>query len=157
MLGGEPLEHREVKAAGTGVEPQHADEQDGRREKGVEEVAYAGAAPIGGAAEGGNEDRHGDERHLPEGVVEEEIERDEDAEDGGLLQQEQDVKELAASGDGVPAGQHAKHAEQAGEHAQPHREAVDAEMVMDGGRSDPGEVLLELEAGVGGAVVEVRG
>ena len=79
-----------------GVEPEDADEQDGGGDEGVEEVLDGGAAAVFGAAEGGDEDGHGDERELPEGVVEEEVERDEDAEHGDLLEQEEDVEGLAA-------------------------------------------------------------
>ena len=71
------------------------DQQEGRGDEGVEEVLDGGAAAVFGAAEGGDEQRHGDERELPEGVVEEEVERDEDAEHRDLLQQEEDVEELA--------------------------------------------------------------
>jgi hypothetical protein len=52
--------------------------------------------------------------------------------------------------DGVPGGEHADGGEEAGEDDEPHGEAVDAEVVADGGRGDPGEVLLELE-GAGAA------
>ena len=59
--------------------------------------------------------------------------------------------------DGVPGDEDAEGREEAGEHDEPHREAVDAEVVADGGRGDPGEVLLELEGAGCGGVVEVDG
>ena len=82
---------------------------------------------------------------LPEGVVEEEVERDEDAEHGDLLEQEEDVEELLALGDGVPGDEDAERGEESGEDDEPHGEAVDAEVVADGGGVDPGDVLIELD------------
>ena len=121
------------------------DEQDGRGDEGVEEVLDGGAAAIFGAAEGGDQQRHRDEGELPEGVVEEEVERDEDAEHRDLLEQEEGVEELLAVVDDVPGDEDAEWGEEAGEHDEPHREAIDADVVVDGGRVDPGEVLVELE------------
>ena len=43
-------------------------------------------------------------------------------------------------------GEDAEGGEEAGEDDEPHGEAVDAEVVADGGGGDPGVVLLELEA-----------
>src|SRR5215472_14088791 len=108
-----------------------------------------------GAAEGGDEERHGDESHLPEGVVEEEVERDEDAEHRDLLEQEERVEETAACVDGSPGDENTERGEEAGEDDEPHGEAVDAEVIVDGGRGDPGDVLLELKATGSSGIVEV--
>ena len=132
---GERGERGEVEGAGAGVEPDHGDEQDGRGDEGVEEVLDCGAAAVFGAAEGGDEQDHRDEGELPEGVVEEEVERDEDAEHRDLLQQEEDVEELPAGVDDAPGGEHAEGGEEAGEDDEPHRQAVDAEVIVDGGRA----------------------
>ena len=102
MGRGQCSERGQVEGSGDGVEPEHADQQQGRRNEGVEEVLDGGAAAVLGAAEGGDQDRHGNQRELPERVVEEEVKRDEDAQHGDLLQQEEDVEDLAARGDGVP-------------------------------------------------------
>ena len=135
--GGELGEVGQLEGAGLRVDPEHADEQDGRRDEGVEEVLDGSAAAVGGAAEGGDEKRHRDQRELPEGVVEEEVERDEDAEHRDLLEQEEGVEELLALADGVPGDEDAEGGEEAGEHDEPHGEAIDAEVVADGGRADP--------------------
>ncbi len=140
----------EIEGAGADVEPEHADEQDGGGDEGVEEVLDGGAAAVLGAAEGGDEENHRDEGELPEGVVEEEVERDEDAEHRDLLEQEEGVEELLAGVDGAPGGEDAEGGEEAGEHDQPHGEAIDAEVIADGGAGDPGDVLLELEGAGGG-------
>ncbi len=126
-------ELRHVEGAGADVEPEHGDEHDGRGDEGVEEVLDGGAAAVRGAAEDGDEDRHRDEGELPEGVVEEEVERDEDAEHGDLLEQEEDVEEFLALGDSVPGDEDAERCEESGEDDEPHGEAVDAEVVADGG------------------------
>ncbi len=161
MGGGEVLEGGQVKGAGAGVEPEHGDEEEGGGDEGVDEELDGGAAAVGGAAEGRDENGHRDERELPEGVVEEEVERDEDADHGDLLEEEEDVEELGAGLDGgdVPGGEDAEGGEEAGEDDEPEGEAVDAEVVADGGVGDPGSVLFELESvsRVAGDVVEMGG
>ena len=107
------------------------------------------------AAVHGDENGHGNERKLPEAVVEHEVERDEDAEHGGLLDEEERVEDLAAGLDGVPTGDDADGREQADEDDEPEAEAIDADVVEDGGILDPGKVDFELEAGLAGD--EVRG
>ena len=145
VLRGERGERGQVEGGGLRVEPEDGDQQKRGGDEGVEEVFDGGAAALFGAAEGGDEDGHRHQRHLPEGVVEEHVERDEDAKHRDLLQQEEDVEELLAAVDGVPGDEHAERGEQAGEDDEPHGEAVDAEVVVDDGRGDPGDVLLELE------------
>ena len=103
MGGGEGLELWEVEGAGAGVEPEHADQQKGGRDKGVKEELNGGAAAVLGAAEGADHQRHGNERKLPEAVVEEEIEGHEDAEHGDLLEEKEGEEEAGAGANGVPA------------------------------------------------------
>ena len=91
--GGEGGQVGQLEGAGLDVEPKHADEQERGGDEGVEEVLDGGAATVLGAAEGGDEDGHRHQGELPEGVVEEEVERDKDAEHGDLLQQEEGVEE----------------------------------------------------------------
>ena len=124
---------RNVEGAGLDVEPEDGDQQDGRRDEGVEEVLDGCPAAVFGATEGGDKDGHGNECQLPEGVVEEEVEGDEDAEHRGLLQEEEDVEGLLALRDGVPGDEDAKRGEEPGEHDEPERKAIDAEVVADGG------------------------
>ncbi len=95
------LQPDKVKGAGLGVKPDNRDQQQRRGQKGVdEELDGRFGAAI--AAEHGDQDRHGHQRHLPEGVVEEQIERDKDADHRRLLQQEEEVKLLGAVSDGLP-------------------------------------------------------
>ncbi len=155
--GGHLGELRIVEGAGAGVEPEHGDQKDGRGDEGVEEELDGGAAAVFGASEGGDQKRHGDQGELPEGVVEEEVERDEDAEHRDLLEQEEDVEEAAAVVDDAPGDEDAQRSEQAGQNDEPHRESVHADVIADGRRGDPGGVLLELKRACGDAVVEVEG
>ena len=108
MGGGEGGEAGEVEGAGLDVEPDHADEQESGGDEGVEEVFDGGAATVFGAAEGGDEDGHGNERELPESVVEEEVEGDEDAHHGDLLEKEEDIEGLLTVGNGVPGDEDAQ-------------------------------------------------
>ena len=57
------------------------------------------------------------------------------------------IKLFRAVLDRFPGCQHADDGEEAGKHDQPHREAIDAEvMVPDSGAGDPGVIFNELEA-----------
>ena len=128
-----------------GVEPEDGDQQRRRGNEGEEEELEGGLGAVLAAVHG-DEDGHGDQRQLPEAVVEHQVERDEDAEHGGLLDEEEDKKDLTAGLDRVPAGKHADGGEQAGEDHEPEAEAIDANVVEDGRAFDPGLVDDELEA-----------
>ncbi len=153
MSAGDVGELRKLEGAGACVEPEHADEKDRRGDEGVEEVFDGCAAAVDGAAEGGDQQHHRDEGELPEGVVEEEVERDEDAEHRNLLEQEEDVEELLALRDGVPGDEYAERSEEASEYHEPHGKAIDAEVVADGRGVDPREIVFELESARRGGVV----
>ena len=106
-MGKNALQLNEVEGAGLCVKPQNGDEKERRRQKGVEkELESRLRSPI--PAEHGDKDGHGNKRELPEGVVEEDIERDEDADHRCLLEKEEEVKLLGPVGDGVPRGEHAE-------------------------------------------------
>jgi hypothetical protein len=144
-LGDEYLEGVEVERAGAGIEPEDGDQQRRRGNEGEEEEFEGGFWSVFAAVHG-DEDGHGDEREFPEAVVEHQVERDEDAEHGGLLDEEEREVDFAALGDGVPTGEHADGCEQAGEDYEPEAEAVDANVVEDGWIFNPGNVGLKLEA-----------
>ncbi len=152
--GGESGQLRQVEGAGLRVEPQHRNQQQSGGNEGVEEVLDGGAAALLAAAKRGDQHRHRYQRHLPERVVQEHVERDEDAHHRNLLQQEENVEELLALADGAPRDQHSERREQAGQRHQPHGEAIHTDVVVDGGRGDPRNILLELE-GAGLARVRV--
>jgi hypothetical protein len=157
MVRSEGGERGQVEGMSLRVEPQHGNEQQSGGDEGVEEILDSGATAFLGTAEGCDEKGHRHQRQLPEGVVEEHVEGGEDAHHGDLLEQEEDVEELLAAVDGAPGDEHSERREQAGEHHEPHREAVDADVVMDERRRNPGDVLLELErAGLGGVRVMER-
>ena len=67
------------------------------------------------AAVHGDEDGHGYEGEFPEAVVDHQVQRDEDAVHGGLLEKEQRVVDLFASLDGFPTGENADGTEEANE------------------------------------------
>ena len=139
-------ERRQLEGAGPRVEPDDGHEQQRGRHKRIDEVLDGRLATILCAPEGGDQDRHRNQRQLPEAVVEKEIERDEDAQHRDLLEQEQNVKRFAARGDRVPAGEDAERGEEAGENDQPHAEAVDAKVIADRGRGDPGVIRHKTKA-----------
>ncbi len=148
------LEIGEVEGVSLRIEPENRDKQRRGWDESEEEELERGARAVFAAIHG-DEDGHGDERELPEAVVEHEVERDKDAEHGGLLDEEERVVNLAAGLDGAPTGDDADGREQADENDEPEAEAVDSDVVEDGGAFDPGNVALELEAGLAGD--KVRG
>jgi hypothetical protein len=112
------LQVNEVEGAGFRVEPENRDEKRGRGDEGEEKEFDRGGRAVFAAIHG-DEDSHGDKRELPEAVVEHEIERDEDAEHGGLLDEEERVVDFAAGLDGAPTGDDAYRREQADENHKP--------------------------------------
>ena len=142
------MEVSEVEGVGARVEPENGDQQRRGGDEGEEEEFERGLRAVLAAVHG-DENGHGDQRELPEAVVEHEVERDEDAEHGGLLDEEERVEDLAAGLDGVPTGEDADGREQADEDDEPEAEAVDADVVEDGGALDPGNVLTRTESRAG--------
>src|ERR1019366_5643866 len=114
-------------------------------DEGVEEILDGGVAAAFAATEGGDEDCHRHQRHLPERVVEEHVEGDEDAHHGDLLEQEEDIEELLAAVYRAPGDEYAERRELAGQHHQPHRETIDTDVVLNDGRGDPWNGLTKLE------------
>ena len=102
-------------------------------------IAAARAAPDG------DDEVHGHQHGFPEHEEQQEIERHEDAQHGGLQQQEEGVVFLQALGDGVPAGEDGEEAQQRGEHDQQQAQPVDADVVGGAERGNPGAPLNELE------------
>ena len=125
------LQSGEVEGAGLRVEPENRDQQRRGGNEGEEEEFECGFGAVFAAVHG-DEDGHGHERKFPEAVVEHQVERDEDAEHGGLLDEEERVEDLAAFVDGVPTGDDADGSEQTDENDEPEAEAVDADVVGDG-------------------------
>jgi hypothetical protein len=89
---------------------------------------------------------------LPPGIPD--CGRDKDANHGRLLDQEEEVELLGACLNGFPRGKYSQRSKEADQHHQPHRDTVDAEVVMNVRAGDPGMVLLKLEAGL--PILEVR-
>src|SRR5581483_156621 len=91
----------------------------------------------------------------PEKIEEEQIEREEDADERSLQREEQGEKFLYAVVNGAPGDQDAERCKKCGQHYQPQRNAIEAEVVMNVRRGNPGDIHFELESGL--AACEVRG
>ncbi len=79
---------------------------------------------------------------------------DKDADHRGLLEQEEEVELLGAMVDGVPGSEHAERSQKAGQHDQPHGNAIHSQVIANGGTGDPGVVYFKLKARVAIDVVE---
>src|SRR5581483_9274631 len=90
----------------------------------------------------------------PEKIEEEQIEREEDADERSLQREEQGEKFLYAVVNGAPGDQDAERCKKCGQHYQPQRNAIEAEVVMNVRRGNPGDIHFELESL---AACEVRG
>ena len=132
-VGEEGLELNEVEGVRFGVEPKDGDQKQRGGNKGVEEELDGGGSTAVGA-EHRDENRHGHQGQLPETVIEEQIEGDEDADHGGLLQEEEEIELAGAGLDGAPGDEDADGSEERGEQNQPQGKAVDAEVIADRGR-----------------------
>ena len=147
--GGLILQVGEIESMRARVEPQDGDEQWRGWNEGEEEELHRSFWTVLAAVHG-NEDGHRHQRELPEAVVEHEIERNEDAKHGGLLDEKEGVEDFAAGLDGFPTGNDADGGEKADQHDEPEAEAVDAYVIADGGAFDPGNVDFKLEATLAG-------
>src|SRR6185437_6233630 len=147
------LDGGEVEGAGQVVEPEDAAQHQHRTRHGVQEELDGGveAALVSPDAD---EEGHRNQRDFPEGVEQEQIEAAEDAEHAGLEQQQEDEKRLGVLLDGFPGDEHADQREERGQHAQPEREAVGADQVLDVEGRDPGMALEELETAFSAVPVE---
>ncbi|MEZ5284323.1 MAG: hypothetical protein R2712_05840 [Vicinamibacterales bacterium] len=92
-----------------------------------------------------DEEVHRDEQDVPEDVEEEEVERTEDADHGGLEDQHEDGELLHAALDALPGRQERNRRQEARQHDEHQAEAVDAQVVLDAEGRNPGVALDELE------------
>jgi predicted phosphodiesterase len=84
-----------VERAGPSVEPKDGNQQRRGGNESKQEELEGGFGSVFAAVHG-DEDGHGDERQFPEAVVEHQVERDEDAEHGGLLDEKEREEDFAA-------------------------------------------------------------
>jgi hypothetical protein len=90
-----------VEAACLGIEPENRDQEERRGQEGVKEkFDRCLRSTIATEHRDGNGHRH--ERELPEGVVQEHIQRDEDANHRCPLQQQEEIELFGAGSDGLP-------------------------------------------------------
>src|SRR6185369_3578201 len=89
---------------------------------------------------------HGHEADFPEDVEEEEVLRQENADEAEFQQQQEGVEFLATILDGVPGNQHAQRGEERGEQDQPQADAIHRDRKVNVGRADPRYVEQELFA-----------
>src|SRR5258708_32521736 len=92
-----------------------------------------------------DQQRHRNQRGFPEEVKQEQIEREENADQSGFQHQQQNEKLFDPLMDGFPGNQHAQRGKEGGQHYQPQREAVNPNVVMNVGGGNPGDISLKLE------------
>ena len=139
-----PQVERQVVAGGLGLEDgqrQDAEQQQRRAGGGVDEELESGVDPPV-VAPRPDEEVHRDEHRLPEHEEQEEVDRQEDAHQGGL-EGEVGVDPLVDMG----RGQHGDGEQQPGQHDHEQADAVDAHQVVDPEGLDPHLRLDELVAG----------
>ena len=148
--GGELRLHQDGEVGGAGAVPDGQEgqqHQDGAGERVEEELeARIDAAR---AAPDADDQEHRDQHALEEHVEDDEVLGGEHAHHHRFQHQEGDHVFADADGDGFPAGQDADGREGGGEQDEQDGDAVDAHPVADAELGQPGEALLELEAGVG--------
>ena len=127
-----------------GVEGQDAQEHYDRADEGVHQELERRVDPPRPAPDGDDE-VHGHQTEFPEDEEQQEIAGQEDAQHGGLEEQEVGVVLLQAGIDRIPARENGQEAQQSGEHNQEQTVAIDAEVVGGAEGRNPVGALEELE------------
>ena len=123
---------RNVGGAGGEINPQHRQQHQQRAEQGVEEELEAGInAPL--AAPDADDEEHRNQPAFEEDVEQEQVERRENTHHQRFQRQESDHVFRHAGLDRLPACQNAERQQQAGEHHEQHRNAVDAHVIGNAG------------------------
>ena len=134
-----------VKRTGLGVEPQNRRQHKYGSDHGVEEELHR-RVHLPPVAVHADQQRHGDQRGLPEEVEEEQIEGDKHADQRGFQHQQNDEEFLHPLADRLPGNQHAERSEKRGQHDQPRRNSVHADVIVNIGSRNPGVIDFKLEA-----------
>ncbi|ABA50247.1 hypothetical protein BURPS1710b_1447 [Burkholderia pseudomallei 1710b] len=104
------------------------------------------------AAPHADDDVHRDQRRLEEHVEQQAVSRREHADHDPRQDQERGEILRHVLGDHLPAGDHDDYRDERGQHDEPHRDAVDAQVIRDVETLDPRRLLDELQRG--GARIE---
>ena len=155
LVEGQPLgvERAEVVGAGLQVQVDQRDQHEDRAEERVEEELHRRVdAPL--AAPDADDDEHRDQHRLPEGVVQQAVERGEDPDHHALEDEERREVLREALRDRAEPGDDDEHGGERRQHDQRQRDAVDAEVIVGMKARDPGDALDELEGG--GAELKAR-
>ncbi len=144
---------QDLEAAGLVVQVQQRDQRQQRTKQRVQEELEGRVDPVRTAPDA-DDDVHRDQRGLEEHVEQHAVKRGEHADHDARQDQERGHVGRHALGDDLPAGDHDDHRDEGGQHDEPHRDAVDAEVVVDVEALDPRVLLDELH--LRGAAVEVQ-
>ena len=134
------------------IEPQDRHQHQDRAEHGVQDEFHRGVNSAAMSPDA-DEEIHRNQRQFPEDEEQEKVERDEDADHGGLDDQQRDEKSLHVFVDGLPGTENRQRREKSGEQHEEQADAVHADVVMDGA-ADPGMHFHELKSGCAG--IEAR-
>ena len=127
------------------IQPQNRHQHQNRAEHRVQNEFQRGVnSPF--VAPDADQEIHRDQHHFPEQEKQEQIERDEDADDAGFKHQQRDKEAFYALINRFPGRQDRNRRQQRGQQHQEQAEAVDAEVVMNRRLLDPFVKLFELIA-----------
>ena len=139
-----PVEDREA-AARLAVQVEQGHQHQQRAHQRVQEELHRGVDAVR-AAPHADDDEHRDQRALEEHVEQHRVEGLEHAVQHAGEDQERGVVLRHPVVDLRPAGDHHQHGDEAVQQHEQHRDAVDAEVVVDTEALDPGKVLHELHS-----------
>ena len=129
------------------VQERDADQHEHTAQQGVQDVLERGVLPFDSAAPQLDQEIAGDQHQFPEDEEEDQIDRDEDADDGGLKCQQGHKIQFDLLSNRVPGMHHDQGGEQCGEADEQDADAVHREVVADPERRDPPQSLGELHRG----------
>ena len=134
-----------VEGAGQVVQVDYRAQHEHGPGEGVQEKLDGGVdAPV--MAPDSDQEVHGDQGNFPEHVEQEQVERNEDADQPEFEQDQKGEELFDAMVDGLPRHQNRNRREEGGQQHQPERQAVQADVVVNRRRRDPDAVVNESKA-----------
>src|SRR4029077_8529525 len=138
-----------VRAWADVVEPQDRHQHQDRAEHGVQNEFHRGINPPL-VSPNADQEIHGDQRQLPENEEQEKIERDKNTDHWRLDNQQRDEETLHVFSNRLPRSENCERRQERRQQHQEQTDAVNAQVVVNVGASNPIVEFLELISGVGG-------
>ena len=129
------------------VQQHEADQHEHAPQQGVEHVFQRGVLPVHPASPQLDEEIARDEHQLPEDEKEDQVDRHEDADEGGLERQQRDEVLFDLVSHRVPGVEDDQKRQKSGEAHKEHADPIHRQVIADPERRDPLQAFGELHRG----------